>query len=76
MQKQTRGVEKNGVTGQEREETPEKHGYRQQNGGRESSVAASSQDHVLGPRAGRVRRSAAPAPPQASCKDRGYVPGG
>ena len=48
MQKQTRGVEKNGVTGQEREETPEKHGYRQQNGGRESSVAASSQDHVKG----------------------------
>lgn len=55
MQKQTRGVEKNGVTGQEREETPEKHGYGQQNGGRESSVAAK----LSGPRAGAASRTCA-----------------
>lgn len=70
MQKQTRGLRKNGVTGQEREETLEKHGYgEQKHGGRSPAWRPSS-----GPRAGAasrtcVRRSAAPAL-QASCKDR------
>ena len=40
MQKQTRGIEKNGIIGQERDENLEKNGYREQNGGRETSVMA------------------------------------